>query len=93
MAKTKVKKLELIGTMIGAWMLVVIVAYPVAWFVSGVTVSGRCSVPTPDIVVKCAHAQIRAGQIQTGIMGVAGLAGLWFALVAAQESLKTQSRK
>ena len=90
--KPKVKKLEVLGTMIGAWMAVVILAYPVAWFVSGVTVSGRCSVPTPDIVIDCANAQIRAGRIKTGIMGLAGLAGLWVALVAGQGEYERQRR-
>lgn len=92
MIKAKVKKLEIFGTMIGTWTLAVIVAYPVAWFVSGVTVSGRCSVPTPDIVVECSHAQLRANRIFNAIMGLAGVSGLGVALVAGQGEYERQRR-
>ena len=92
MPKPKVKKLEAIGTMIGTWAIVVAFFYPVAWFVSGVTVSGRCAVPPPDMVVKCANQYIRAGRIEQYIMNLAGVVGLVVAISATRENIKSQLR-
>lgn len=67
------------------WITVVTLTYPVAWFVSGVTVNGRCTMPTQDIILSCANQEMRAAAIRRWMMSGSVVLGLMFGVSHARD--------
>ena len=66
-------------------------SFPVAWFFSEMTISGRCAVPTVEIVLDCAESRIFANKLRSVLIGLSASVGFVFAILVCNKVRKIEN--